>query len=114
MEVVKDGQFVPYTGPYTKADGTVIDYYEGIAAGGPERVEDSEEFGREEEIKLKAEADKLEAINNQLKTEIFSIIASIRGYIGRMDNAATLEELDSIWTEINTLIADVVNRGGKL
>ena len=114
MEVVKDGQYVPYTGPYTKADGTVVDYTNGIAVGGAERVKDSEEFGREEEAKLKVEADEIEAKNTQLKSEIFSIISSIRGFIGQMDSAATLDELDNIWTEINTLIADVVNRGGKI
>ena len=124
MEVVKDGKWVLYTGPYTKGGGTTVDedgisvqhsgtiveYVNGVAVDGPERVADSEEFGTEWQQKLDADLEVLLAANESLRGEITSLIQGIKGDIGRMDTAKTIEELDIIRDEINGLIDSILSK----
>ena len=115
LEVVKDGKWVKYTGPYTKTDENgnkvVIEYVNGIAVDAPTRVGDSKGFGKEYQNKINKKAADLIAANAELRTEVFNLIAAIRGSIGNMDSAENIEELNIIKKEIDDLLADIANKG---
>ena len=94
------GESVPYNGTYQGKE-----YIDGVAADGLKRVDPSEEFGQEENVRI-------EERNKVLDAEIDQLVAKTESIFTGFDTAMNAEEVHTVNQEAINLIAQIRQKEG--